>query len=508
MLKRNKLLIFAAVAALLFLIGYSVFVDGTYFATGESAYPKISDKEAAQIVSDQIKAEQDFDIPPSDMTTELYVNAEAERFLEQNELLEEYAKSEYAPPVSMWKVTYQDWDTDLQTAYFVDLMTGDIIGFLDSTYYNEAFQEEEVEGGLDIAKKWLQEQGIAGDFKHTKDETNDDGVVMHHFVSKEPAAGDTPLLLKVYTLDGWFVGFFPKLDVPESYVISPVIEGLSGSLSMVFYFGYMGLIFIIALIYWAMRGTDKSLTVTVPLLTGIVLLAVGILMITNIFGIIEGVISGFLVFMAMMAVYSKQDRLGNRSPERINYLREKVLQGYLLGVITFLPSFFFYMIAEKVFGAWGSSEDAFLMLKDALWVMLTPFLVGFYAAVSEEMMYRKFGEFVFKRVWNNQIFIALVTSFIWATAHLGYTVHPWYLRVVELTFFVGPFFYWVYKKYGVTVSMISHYLFNCFLVSLTLMSFDADRYVYSLLFLLVPLLICFIPAKRLTSSPSVENQAV
>lgn len=498
MIERNKRLIAFAVITLLFLGGYTLFIDNSYFGIGEMTYPPITEEDAAKIVADRIAGEQDFEIDPDTLVAELYVNAPVERFLDENGLMKEYATAERTPPISMWKVSFIDWDTEIETSYFVDLMSGDIIGFLDTTYYNEDFQTAEASGKT-IAQRWLLEQGWADDFTYITEKTNKEGVDIHHFISKNPVAGDIPLLLKVYTFDGWFAGFYPKLDIPDTYVPTPFITGLSNSLAIISTFGYLALIFIVGLIFWAMRATERSLTIAIPLISGISLFVIGALMMTSVDGILEGLLNGWFVFMAMMAVYSKRDQLGNRSLRRISYLREKVLQGYMFGIIAFVPSFFFYTIAENMFDAWGSGQDAFLLLKDAQWIMLTPFLIGAFAAISEEIMYRKFGEFVFKRVWNNQVFIALVTSLIWAVAHLGYTVHPWYLRIVELTFFIGPFFYWLYKKYGLTVAMIAHYLFDCFLVSLTLMSFDAGRYVYSLLFLLVPLLICLIPAKRHTS---------
>lgn len=508
MILRNKRLIIGAVATLILLGSYTAFIDNAYFSIGKSVYPEVSEQEALETVAYHLRKEQAIDISPHDMVAELFVNADAERFLEVNGLVEQYTSNEHVPPISMWKVSYYNWEYDLNSTYFVDMMTGDIVGFLDPFYYDESFQDEAETDGINIAQEWLAERGITDDYTYMKDEVNADDVVIHHFISKQPVAGDRPLLLKIYTLDGWFIGFYPKLDIPESDVTSPFIESLSSGLSIAVSFAYMGLIFIVGLIYWAMRGTDKSLSAPIPILTGMVLVVTGMLMITDIIGLMQGIAYGVLVFMAMLAVYSKRNNLGSRSPERMAYLREKVLQGYLLGMITFLPSFVFYTIAENGFNAWGSSEDAFLMLEEAKWVMLTPFLIGLFAAVSEEIMFRKFGEFVFKRVWNNQLFIALITSFIWSIGHLAYTVHPWYLRIVELTFFVGPFLYWVYKKYGLTVAIMSHYLFNCISVSLTLMSFDADRYVYSLLYLLVPLVIYVIPAKhrKLTQTPGASTK--
>lgn len=495
MFKRNKWLLIAALATVLFLGGYTLFIDNSFVAPGDATYPTISEEEAIEIVAERIHDERGVEIDPAEMVAELFVNVDAERFLADHQLTDEYAAISSTPPISMWKVSYFDWEANLETVYFVDLFHGDIVGFLDGSYYNEQTQVEAASDEA-IASTWLQQQGWAEEFTHTATETNSDGIMMHHFVSDQPVVGDTPLLLKVYTLDGWFVGFYPKLDIPQSYETDPLINGLSLSISFAGSLGYMGIVFIIGLIYWAMRATDKSLTVTVPLLAGIVVLILGILLMTNIIGLLEGLMSGLLVFMAMLTVYSKRDQLGNRSKKRLNNLREKVIQGYSLGIIMFLLSSIFYLIAENVFGAWGSEQDSFLLLKDAQWIILTPFIVGLYAAVTEEIMYRKFGEFVLRRIWKNQLFIALATSFIWSLGHLGYTVHPWYLRVVELTLVIGPFLYWIYKKYGVSAAIVTHYLFNCFLVSLTLISFDADRYVYSLLFLLVPLIIFVIPAKQ------------
>lgn len=493
MIKRNKRLLMAAAAALLFLCAYAFLFQGAYFAPGETIFPEISEEKAKQIVADYIQAERNETVDPEAMSVELFVNTETERYLEENGLLEAYNTHEAAPPISMWAVHF--YDEEGTGTYFVDLMTGGIVGFLDTTAWSveEASSADEQA----IAEDWRAEHGLADPFKQAEEKLNGDGVVMHHFLSEQPVVGDSPLLLKVYTLNDAFVGFYPKLAVPDAYVNAPVIEGVKSGLSITFYIGYMGLIFIVGLIYWAMRATDQTLTVPVPLLTGIGLLLLSMAVWTTFLDVfLQGAIDGFLAFMAMLAVYTKKNALGSRSPERLGRLREKVFQGYLFGVLAFLPSLLFYVIATHLFGAWGSAQDEFVLLKSARWMALTPLFIGLAPAVTEELMFRKFGEFVFRRVWNNQIFIALVTSFIWATLHLGYAVHPWYLRIVELTLFVGPFLYWVYKKYGLTASMTAHYLFNCFLMSVTLIAIDAERYVYCLLFLLVPLIIYLVPAKR------------
>ena len=49
--KRNKRLLVAAIATLLFLGGYTLFVDSSYFNPGKATYPTISEEQAAEIVA-------------------------------------------------------------------------------------------------------------------------------------------------------------------------------------------------------------------------------------------------------------------------------------------------------------------------------------------------------------------------------------------------------------------------------------------------------------------------
>lgn len=496
MVKRNRRLFLAALISVFSIVLYSVFIEETFFIEDETNIPKISERRAAEIVANFLAESQSMDVSADDLTVTWFVNTEAERFLDEHALTEAYKKKQGAPPLAMWQVS----SVVTSSFYFVNPMNGAIIGFLDTEYVDKT-NDTEATDGLSVAKTWLKQKGWEQKFTHVKDVTTDDDIVMHQFVSKEPLIGNARLLLKVYTHDGAFAGYYPKLDVPNEYKTPAFTDKLRHILTFVFSIGFMGAIFIFSLVSIVKRATDKGLTVTFPLFAGLMTAVAGILLLYNGLGVIDAGISGLLVFMAMMAVYSKRDQLWNRSPERLFAIKEKVIQGYLLSAVSLLISTVFYAVAERIWKMWGSSEDTFLLLKDAKWLALTPLLVGFYAAVTEEVMYRKFGEFLFKRVWNNQLFIALTTSFIWAIGHLTYNMYPWYFRIIELTFVIGPFFYWVYKAYGLTASIVCHYLFNCFSVSLSLFVLD-EYYAYTLLLLLVPLIVFAIPSSQTSPYPT------
>ncbi|WP_054950620.1 type II CAAX endopeptidase family protein [Numidum massiliense] len=500
MFERNKSLLLVSACTLLFFLLYSGFVDNSYFSIGHSKFPAVSEEEAIERVIDFSADNLDLGLDKDYLSAELFINHESEHFLAANDDAKMNDEHFDLPPISMWKVSYSTYvgdsedDKKIMTAdYFVDLDTGKIIGFFNPDLVTDA--HDFGLSGLDTAEAWLADQGLTERLSYVRDEQTDKGIAIHHFLSNEPLVGDRALLYKVFTYNGNFTGYYPKLDVPEPYTVSLTEKNLTFLLNAGSTLLYMTLIFVLGLIMLVLKATEQRLSFTFPLLIGLSVVVLSILFMTNLIGVIEGLLSGAIVFFALVTVYEKRDRLWNRIPARINRIREQVLQGYLLAIVLFLPSFIFYTVGNHLFDIWSSSEDTFLMLKDAKWLWLTPFLIGITAAISEEIMYRKFGEFVVRRVWNNQLFIALTTSFIWAIAHLGYNVHPWYLRVIELTFFVGPVLYFVYKKYGLLVSMIAHYLFNCLIGSLTLMSFSRD-YASTLLLLLVPLLLCFIPAKR------------
>ncbi len=56
----------------------------------------------------------------------------------------------------------------------------------------------------------------------------------------------------------------------------------------------------------------------------------------------------------------------------------------------------------------------------------------------------------------------LIPAIVWAFLHANYPQEPIYIRGLELTV-VGVIFGLVFLRYGVWATIISHYVYNCFL---------------------------------------------
>lgn len=175
--------------------------------------------------------------------------------------------------------------------------------------------------------------------------------------------------------------------------------------------------------------------------------------------------------------------------------KEPVYVGFLFASIGFFLSTVFYTIATMM-GAWSSPSLNFSMLmSDHKWfVVLASLAIGIGAAVSEELTAR----FAFDKMMSKvpAVLVALFSSFVWALLHLGYEVYPWYLRVIELTFVIGPFIYYVYKKYGLKYSIMLHFFFNSFFSAFELYYYDQGLAWVSSILALFPLLLLLRKSKN------------
>lgn len=179
----------------------------------------------------------------------------------------------------------------------------------------------------------------------------------------------------------------------------------------------------------------------------------------------------------------------------INEWKHPVGLGFLFAAIASGISTIFYSIALS-FGAWSAPTFDFpIYMQTHKWMILFfPLCIGVTAAICEEILYRLCLDKLFSKlpVW----LVALVSSFIWALVHLGYEVFPWYLRVIELTLFIGPFLFYIYKKFSIKTSMMTHYFFNSFFSSFSLLYFDVKIGFTALLLTLFPFLVFLFKQKK------------
>lgn len=125
---------------------------------------------------------------------------------------------------------------------------------------------------------------------------------------------------------------------------------------------------------------------------------------------------------------------------------------------------------------------------ETVWLLpLFVLAIGITAAIMKETLFRRYLASVLDHI--HPIFAVFVSSFLWAILHLAYDVHPWYLRIVELTLIIGPFLYWIYKRYGFLTVLFCHYFFNSLYMSIHLFTYRDDIALVSLVLTLSPFMI-------------------
>ncbi len=91
-----------------------------------------------------------------------------------------------------------------------------------------------------------------------------------------------------------------------------------------------------------------------------------------------------------------------------------------------------------------------------------PLLIGLVAATMEEFFFRLLAISLLIRWLKKPWLAVLIPAVVWAFLHANYPQEPIYIRGLELTV-VGVIFGIVFLRYGVWATIISHYVYNCFL---------------------------------------------
>ena len=123
----------------------------------------------------------------------------------------------------------------------------------------------------------------------------------------------------------------------------------------------------------------------------------------------------------------------------------------------------FYILGSDYLGVW--SPAAMTQYSNAYSTYLPwiyPLLTGVVAAATEEFFFRLFAISLLIR-WLKKTWLAvLVPAVVWAFLHADYPQEPVYIRGLELTL-AGILFGMVFLRFGVWATVVSHYVYNCFL---------------------------------------------
>lgn len=123
----------------------------------------------------------------------------------------------------------------------------------------------------------------------------------------------------------------------------------------------------------------------------------------------------------------------------------------------------FYILGHDYLGVW--SPAAMTQYSNAYSTYLPwiyPLLTGLAAATFEEFLFRLIAISLLLRWFKRSWLAVLVPAVVWAFLHADYPQEPIYIRGLELTI-VGVVLGMVFLRFGVWATIISHYVYNCFL---------------------------------------------
>lgn len=187
-----------------------------------------------------------------------------------------------------------------------------------------------------------------------------------------------------------------------------------------------------------------------------------------------------------------------------------IIIGYAVAFIVLGYDVLFYFWGKKYFGVWTPLDISYDNILSTPLPWVNALFVGFSAAALEEIFFRMCGisflkrllkRFDFLKKYRLDIIIAVVIpAVIWAALHCSYPQEPFYIRAIELTF-VGILLGWIYLKYGILSTIVSHYCLNAVYGSTLLLKSGNSYFVISgyitIGLMLIPAIIALIFRKKI-----------
>ncbi len=141
-------------------------------------------------------------------------------------------------------------------------------------------------------------------------------------------------------------------------------------------------------------------------------------------------------------------------------LTRAVLLGYLVWVIMLgLQAVIFYN-GQKFLGVWREF-NSLTDFSSAYIPLLSAFVIGVTASLSEEITFRLFGISLAKKYLRNSILAIIVISVIWGMGHTLYAIFPVWFRIIEVSL-LGIFYGFIFMRFGLIPLIVAHYLFDVF----------------------------------------------
>jgi membrane protease YdiL (CAAX protease family) len=126
----------------------------------------------------------------------------------------------------------------------------------------------------------------------------------------------------------------------------------------------------------------------------------------------------------------------------------------------------FYLAAGKM-GAWAPAEVPFTDLLNTRFPWVTVLFIGFFPAVSEEMLFRAFSLPFLRKLLRSLPLAVVLSAFIWGFGHAAYPNQPFFIRGLEVGL-GGIVTGLIMLRFGILATLIWHYsvdaLYTAFLL--------------------------------------------
>lgn len=139
---------------------------------------------------------------------------------------------------------------------------------------------------------------------------------------------------------------------------------------------------------------------------------------------------------------------------------KSVLAGYLIFLVLLGCQGLLLEGGERFFNVWVE-YSWMTSLSTSYFPFIAAITLGLNASISEEVLYRLFGINVGKKIFKNTAAAVVVSSLLWGFAHTTYPIYPMWYRAVEVSA-LGFLMAFVYLRYGLICTIVSHYVFNVF----------------------------------------------